>query len=99
MDRVYKEDIPSVVKTLQALRDEFVRLDSRTDWARLRIEPLLGHAKRLDRLLRSKDFVGETARLRVGVGMFHADLVYFRENIRGLKNVLALERKAALNRR
>jgi len=30
--------------------------------------------------------------------MFHADLVYFRENLQGLKKVLESERKAAARR-
>jgi hypothetical protein len=99
MDRVYKQDIPNVIKILEELRGEFARLDSKTDWTRLRIEPLLEHARQLARLLRSRRFARETGRLRSGVGMFHADLVYFRENIRGLKNILESETKAALHRR
>jgi hypothetical protein len=99
MDRVYKRGIPDVVRSLEGLRAEFDHLDSKTDWRRLRIDPLLEHAKLLDRLLRSREFGRETARLRTGVGMFHADLVYFRDNIRGLKKVLASERKAAQRRR
>jgi hypothetical protein len=99
LDRVYKEEIPSVVKILEDLKVKFAGLDSRTDWTKLRIDPLLEHAKLLAQRLRIREFAGETARLRSGVGMFHADLVYFRENIRGLKKVLESERVAAPRRR
>src|ERR1700739_57710 len=98
MDRAYKQDIPSVIKRLEGLRDAFATLDSKTDWTRLRIEPLLEHAKSLDRLIHARQFTRETTRLRRGVAMFHADLVYFRENLQGLKKVLESERKAAPRR-
>src|ERR1700740_910894 len=98
MDRTYKQDIPSVIKRLEGLRDAFATLDSKTDWTRLRIEPLLEHAKSLDRLIHARQFTRETTRLRRGVAMFHADLVYFRENLQGLKKVLESERKAAPRR-
>jgi hypothetical protein len=98
MDRVYKLDIPASVQSLEALRAEFAKLPSKTDWTRLRIDPLLSHARSLAGMLRSKEFARETARLRVGVGMFHADLIYFRENIRGLKKVLESERAASVRR-
>jgi hypothetical protein len=98
MDRVYKQGIPGVVKSLENLRDQFVGVDSKADWIRLRIEPLLEHARLLDQLIRSREFVRETARLRAGVGMFHADQVYFGDNIRGLRKVLTSEPKAALRR-
>jgi hypothetical protein len=98
MDRVYKSDIPASVSELERLQREFARLDRATDWNKLRIEPVLAHAKSLDRLLRSTEFARETARLRRGVGMFHADLVYLRENIRGLKAVLAAETKSSIRK-
>ena len=98
MDRAYKQDIPSVIKRLERLRDAFVTLDSKTDWTSLRIEPLLEHAKSLDRLIHARQFARETTRLRRGVAMFHADLVYFKGNIQGLKKVLESERKAAPQR-
>jgi len=98
MDRAYKQDIPSVIKRLEGLRDAFATLDSKTDWTRLRIEPLLEHAKSLDRLIHLRQFARETTRLRRGVAMFHADVVYFRQNLQGLKNVLESERKAAPRR-
>jgi hypothetical protein len=99
MDRVYQQGIPGVVKSLAELKAEFGSFHPTTDWTRLRIEPLLEHARSLERLLRSREFAREAARLRGGVDMFHADLAYFGENIRGLKKVLASEKKAALRRR
>ena len=99
MDRVYKRGIREVARTLQDLRDQFAALDSKTDWTRLRVEPLLDHAKELTSLIESREFARETARLRSGVEMFHADLVYFGDNIRGLKRALTAEQKAALRRR
>src|ERR1700722_680410 len=95
VDRSYKQDIPSVIKRLEHMRDQFAAIDSKTDWTRLRIEPLLEHAKSLDRLIHAKQFARETTRLRRGVAMFHADLVYFRDNIRGLNKVLESEKKGA----
>jgi hypothetical protein len=99
MDRTYKQDIPSVIKRLEHIRDEFGAIESKTDWIRLRIEPLLEHAKSLDRLINTRQFARETARLSRGVEMFHADLVYFRENVQGLRKVLESERKSATRRR
>ncbi len=95
MDRVYKGSIPAAIKDLVRLKLEFARLEPKTDWTELRIKPLLSHAKQLDRLLKSRRFSGEIERLRRGVEMFHADLVYFRDNIRGLEKLLQKERKAA----
>jgi hypothetical protein len=92
MDRVYKEDIPAAIRTLQELKEEFSGLGSQTDWTKLRIEPLLEHARSLERLLRSPAFSRETSRLTRGVGMFHSDLVYLRENVKALKVILAAER-------
>jgi hypothetical protein len=66
MDRSYKEDIPSMRRTLVKLKEEFSGVISTTDWTKLRIEPLLDHAKSLERLLRSPKFARETARLRRG---------------------------------
>lgn len=93
MDKVYKGDIPQHKRALAKLKQEFARVDSRTDWTALRIEPLLEHVKRLERLLQSAQFSRENARLRRGVGMFHADLVYLRANIQALKVILAGERQ------
>jgi hypothetical protein len=88
VDRVYKRDIPATRKALEKLITEFSRLDSKTDWKRLRVQPLLEHARSLERLLRSPRFARETSRLPRGVAMFRSDLVYFRDNIKALKAVL-----------
>src|SRR5690242_12543947 len=92
MDRSYKEDIPKTKTALEELKKEFSGVASTTDWARLRIEPLLDHVKSLERLLLSPKFARETARLRRGVVMFHSDLVYLRENVKALKQILDVER-------
>src|ERR1700751_470505 len=98
MDRSYKEDIPRAKRTLEELKKEFSGVASTTDWTKLRIEPLLDHVNSLDRLLRSQKFARETARLRRGVVMFHSDLVYLRENVRALKEILDVERKSRRRR-
>jgi hypothetical protein len=94
MDRSYKEDIPRAKGTLEELRKAFSGVHSTTDWTKLRIEPLLEHVKSLERLLRSPKFARETARLRRGVVMFHSDLVYLRENVKALKEILKIERSS-----
>jgi len=94
MDRTYKEDIPSTRRALEELKKEFSSVASTTDWTKLRIEPLLDHVKSLERLLRSPKFARETARLRRGVVMFHSDLVYLRENVKALKELLEVERRS-----
>jgi len=94
MDRSYKEDIPKTKRALEELKKEFSGVASTTDWIKLRIEPLLDHVKSLERLLRSLKFARETARLRRGVVMFHSDLLYLRENVKALKQVLNVERKS-----
>lgn len=93
MDRSYKEDIPKTKRALEELKKEFSGVASTTDWVRLRIEPLLDHVKSLERLLRSPKFARETARLRRGVVMFYSDLVYLRENVKALKEILNIEEK------
>ena len=93
MDRSYKEDIPKTKRALEELKKEFSGVASTTDWITLRIEPLLDHVKSLERLLRSPKFARETARLRRGVAMFHSDLVYLRQNVKALKEILKLESK------
>jgi hypothetical protein len=94
VDRSYKEDIPKAKRAFEVLKKEFSGVASSTDWTKLRIEPLLDHVKALDRLLRSSKFARETARLRRGVMMFHSDLVYLRENVKALKEILAVERRS-----
>lgn len=94
MDKAYKEDIPRHKKTLVDLKQEFSRIRAATDWTRLRIEPLIEHVAFLERLLRSPKFSRESARLRKGVAMFHADLIYLRANIKALKEILAAEKRS-----
>lgn len=91
MDRVYKGGIPAARRALEELEEKFSSLPSRTDWKKLRIEPLLEHAKALERFLRSPAFARETSRLRRGVAMFRSDLVYLRDNIKALKATLVAE--------
>jgi len=98
MDRSYKEDIPKTKRALEELKKEFSGVASTTDWAKLRIEPLLDHVKSLERLLRSPKFARETARLRRGVVMFHSDLVYLRENVKALKQILDVEGRSRRRR-
>lgn len=99
MDKVYKEDIPRHKKTLLELKREFASVVRATDWTTLRIQPLLEHVTALERLLRSPKFSREHARLRKGVAMFHADLVYLRANIKALKEILAAERRSFSSRK
>jgi len=94
MDRSYKEDIPKTRRALEKLKKEFSGVASTTDWTKLRIEPLLDHVKSLDRLLRSPKFARETARLRRGVVMFHSDLVYLRENVKALRQIVEVEKRS-----
>ncbi|HEY0864673.1 MAG TPA: hypothetical protein VGD97_11255 [Lacunisphaera sp.] len=91
MDKAYKGDIPRQRAALVALKKEFSCVRSSTDWTKLRIDPLLKHVTSLERLLSSPKFSREIARLRNGVSMFHADLVYLRVNIKALKDILAVE--------
>lgn len=73
---------------LEELSDGFARIEVKTDWTRLRIEPLLNHVDLLETVMRSKRFEGEVSRLRRRVSMFHSDLVYLRDNIRELRKTL-----------
>ena len=92
VDRVYKNDLPELRKTLQKLKKEFANVGSKTDWTKLRIEPLLKHLESLEALLGSGEFSHESSRLRKGVELFHSDLVYFRTNVKGLKKILQSEK-------
>ena len=95
VDRVYIEDLPRLRKALEELREEFSNIGpSRTDWVKLRIDPLLKHLESLEQVLHSKEFSREFSRLRKGVVMFHSDLVYLRENVKGLNAVLRSEKKS-----
>lgn len=93
VDRVYKAGIPQLRETLAKLKEEFSGLDSGTDWAKLRVEPLLKHAEELERLLNRPDLAKEYSRLRSGVVMFHSDLVYLRENVKALEKTLESEKR------
>jgi hypothetical protein len=93
MDRSYKEDVPKNRRALARLKSEFLGVASTTDWTKLRIEPLLEHVRFLERLLRSPKFSWETSRLRRGVVMFHSDLIYLRENVKALKEILKVEKR------
>lgn len=92
VDRVYKGGIPELRRSLEQLRKEFSGLNCRTDWARLRVDPVLKHARELDRLLASPRFSGEFSRLTHGVVLFHSDLVYLRTNVRELRKILDAEK-------
>jgi len=94
MDRSYKEDIPRARKALEELKKKFSGVASTTDWTKLRIEPLLDHVKSLERVLRSPKFARESSRLRRGVEMFHSDLIYLRQNVKELKDILEVETKS-----
>lgn len=93
VDRVYKEGLPELRKALEKLRENFSNLSPKTDWTRLRIEPLLKHLGSLEQLLVSEEFSGEFSRLRKGVELFHSDLEYFRTNVKGLEKVLESEKR------
>jgi len=93
VDRVYKTDLPRLRKALEKLRDDFSKVESsKTDWTRLRIEPLLKHLDSLEQLAHSVEFSQEFSRLRKGVTLFHSDLVYLRENVKGLEKLLQSEK-------
>jgi predicted RNase H-like nuclease (RuvC/YqgF family) len=95
VDRVYKTDLPRLRKALERLREDFSSLgSSKTNWSRLRIEPLLGHLDSLEQQLNSEEFSREFSHLRKGVTMFHSDLVYLRENVKALEKVLQSEKQA-----
>ncbi len=93
VDRVYKQDIPKLRKDLEKLKENFSYLGSKTDWIRLRLEPLLKHLESLEQLSESDKFSREFSRLKKGVELFHSDLVYFRTNVRGLEKILEAEKK------
>ncbi|MGP8075216.1 MAG: hypothetical protein ACLP8Y_00520 [Thermoplasmata archaeon] len=90
VDRVYKSDLPALRKALEKLKTEFSALNSKTNWSQLRVEPLLRHVKALELQLKSQG----SSRLTKGVRLFHSDLVYLRENVKGLKEVLQSEKKS-----
>ena len=92
VDSVYKKRLPELRNALQKLRESFVDLGSKTDWTKLRIDPLLRHLQSLEELLNSPEFSGESSHLTKGVEMFHSDLVYYTTNVKALKKILHSER-------
>jgi hypothetical protein len=92
VDKVYRNGLPELRNALEKLREDFTNLGSKTDWTKLRIEPLLRHLESLEELLGSGEFSRESSRLTKGVELFHSDLVYFRTNVKGLKKILQSER-------
>jgi hypothetical protein len=92
VDRVYKGDIPKLRRSLEKLRREFSRLDSPTDWVKLRVNPILRHSRELERLVSSRRFANEFSRLNKGVVLFHSDLVYLRTNVQELRKILGSEK-------
>lgn len=91
VDRVYKASVPEMRKVLARLRERFSTLDSKIDWTRVRVEPVLKHAEELEKLLKSPKFSLEFSRLTKGVSLFHSDLVYLRANVKGLEKILQSE--------
>jgi len=95
VDRVYKSALPRYRTDLLRLRKDFSNLGSAgTNWIELRIDPLLRHLDSLEKLLHSEEHSLGSSRLRKGVVLFHSDLVYLRDNVRGLERVLQAERKS-----
>jgi len=93
VDRVYKRDLHALRKILERLRLDFSKVNSSTNWTKLRIEPLLKHARSLEQRMRSDEFSREFSRLRKGVVQFHSDLVYLRTNVKALEEILRSETK------
>jgi hypothetical protein len=95
VDRVYKSALPQFRADLERLRKDFASLGTtKTNWIELRIDPLLRHLDSLEQLLHSEEHSLESSRLRKGVALFHSDLVYLRDNVKGLERVLQSERKS-----
>jgi len=92
VDSVYKKRLPELRNTLEKLREDFADLGSKTNWTKLRIDPLLRHLLSLEKLLDSPEFSEEFSHLPKGVEMFHSDLVYYTTNIKALKKILRSER-------
>jgi len=95
VDSVYKTGLPRLRKALERLKENFSNLDSsKTDWTKLRIEPLLKHLDSLEEILNSREFSREFSRLRQGVELFHSDLVYLRANVEALEKALQSEKNS-----
>ncbi len=98
VDRVYKKQIPAQRKALEKLRENFYNLSPKTNWTKLRIEPLLKHVESLEQILESEEFLRELSRLTKGVVFFKSDLDYFRTNVKGLEKVLQSEKESLARR-
>jgi hypothetical protein len=94
VDRVYKSQIPALRKALGKLKENFANLSPKTNWMKLRIEPLLRHAESLEQLLNSREFSREFSRLTRGVELFWSDLQYLRRNVKGLEKLLRSEEES-----
>jgi predicted nuclease with TOPRIM domain len=93
VDRVYIGDLPRLRKALEELREGFSELDSsKTNWIKQRIELLSRHAESLEELLNSREFSRELSHLRNGVVLLHSDLVYLRDNVKGMRKILQSEK-------
>jgi hypothetical protein len=53
VDRVYKHELPAERKAIEKLREDSSNLGSKTNWTKLRIEPLPKHLEELEQLLAS----------------------------------------------
>ena len=91
---MYKEGLPKLRNSLEKLREGFAKTNSKIDWNKLRIDPLLKHLESLEVLSGSSEFSREFSRLTRGVVMFHSDLVYFRTNIKELEKILQSEKNS-----
>jgi hypothetical protein len=94
VDRVYKKQLPAQRKALEKMRENFSSLSSKTNWTKLRIDPLIRHLELLEQLLGSREFSREFSRLTKGVEFFRSDLEYFRKNVKGLGKVLQSEKES-----
>jgi hypothetical protein len=91
VDRVYLKQIPAMRESLERLKGELAHLSPKTNWAKLRADPLLIHARRLEQLLDPL----KSTRLTKGVRMFHSDLVYLQENVSALEQIVKSEKISA----
>ena len=99
VDRVYKGGIPELRKDLEKLRDDFLDIGSKTNWVKMRIEPVLRHAETLEQLMVSPEFSQDFSHLTKGVVLFHSDLVYLRTNVKGLKEIFRSEKRSSDSRK
>ena len=92
VDKVYKKNLPALRNALEELRENFSNLSSRTDWIKLRIEPLLKHLRSLEQLLESEEFSREFSHLTKGVELFHSDLSILEQMLEGWKRFFSLRK-------